>query len=43
MTFEQCWEELQTNKKLSRKKEKIIEKFKRTIINMKLALPEQIK
>lgn len=42
MTFEKCWEEFQNNKSLKKKKEKIINKFKRTLINMNLIVPENL-
>ena len=40
MTFEQCLEEIKTNKKFSKSKNKIIEKFKKNIIGMRLVVPE---
>jgi len=40
LTFEQCWNELQKNKAFNKKRDKIVEKFKRTLINMRLTVPE---
>jgi len=40
LTFEQCWNEFQKNKTFNKKRNKIIERFKRILINMKLSLPE---
>ena len=38
MTFEQCWEAFNKDKSYNKKRNKIIEKFKKTAISMKLSL-----